>query len=296
MNIIDRQELVNEIKLREELRKAIKVVRHRRTQRALQEANLRATLQRIILTERDAADAPQYSTGINELETLLKKIIPQLEDDYKIITTDPEQRKSFRAHIIHAVQNTLSTVLPDGTPPAGPEDSIEIAESLLKELLGEEIEVTVDDDEIEDAFIPVRDQDKEEEEEEEEEPDESEVEKFGIEGLNNTGRNIAFRSYKKIESSIADSYKLLDDSKDRKEFYDYLITNLKLYFDKFEDEMAGTLEEPTTPEYEQEKSDIEASEEIPPEEEEDFGDPDEDPLLEGLMQQESDEIRSSKFI
>ena len=283
MNIIDRQELVNEIKLREELRKAIKVVRHRRTQRALQEANLRATLQRIILTERDAADAPKYSTGINELETLLKKIIPQLEDDYKIITTDPEQRKSFRAHIIHAVQNTLSTVLPDGTPPAGPEDSIEIAESLLKELLGEEIEVTVDDDEIEDAFIPVRDQDKEEEEEEEEEPDESEVEKFGIEGLNNTGRNIAFRSYKKIESSIADSYKLLDDSKDRKEFYDYLITNLKLYFDKFEDEMAGTLEEPTTPEYEQEKSDIEASEEIPPEEEEGFGDPDEDPLLEGLM-------------
>jgi len=276
MNIINREELVNELRLREELRKAINIIRHRRTQKTLQEAELRATLQKIILSERDAADTPKYSTGINELETLLKKIIPQLEDDYKIITTDAEQRKSFRAHIIHAVQNTLSTVLPDGTPPAGPEDSIEIAESLLKELLGEEIEVTIDDDELEDAFIPVRDQDKDPEEEVEELPEESEVEKFGIEGFDNTGRNIAFRSYKKIETSIADSYKLLGDGKDRKEFYDYLITNLKLYFDKFEDEMAGTLEEPTTPEYEQEKSDIEAAEEPSEmdvgEPEEDFGD------------------------
>ena len=32
------------------------------------------------------------------------------------------------------------------------------------------------------------------------------------------------------------------------------MTNLKLYFDKFEDELPGKdLEEPTTPEYEQEK-------------------------------------------
>ena len=35
------------------------------------------------------------------------------------------------------------------------------------------------------------------------------------------------------------------------------MTNLKLYFDKFEDEMAGPeLEEPTTPEYEDEKADL----------------------------------------
>ena len=34
---------------------------------------------------------------------------------------------------------------------------------------------------------------------------------------------------------------------------DYLITNLKLYFDKFEEEMNPTVTEPTTPEYEQEK-------------------------------------------
>ena len=39
----------------------------------------------------------------------------------------------------------------------------------------------------------------------------------------------------------------------RKQYYDYLITNLKLYFDTWESELEGTPEEPTTPEYEQEK-------------------------------------------
>ena len=41
-------------------------------------------------------------------------------------------------------------------------------------------------------------------------------------------------------------------------FYDYLVTNLKLYFDKFEDELAGKLEEPTTPEYEATKQEQDA--------------------------------------
>jgi len=38
-----------------------------------------------------------------------------------------------------------------------------------------------------------------------------------------------------------------------------LITNLKLYFDKFEDELQSTVPEPTTPEYEEEKKKKEAS-------------------------------------
>ena len=36
-------------------------------------------------------------------------------------------------------------------------------------------------------------------------------------------------------------------------FYRYLVTNLKLYFDRFEDELASVLPEPTTSEYEDEK-------------------------------------------
>ena len=48
---------------------------------------------------------------------------------------------------------------------------------------------------------------------------------------------------------------MLADDKDKDIFYDYLITNLLLYFDKFEDELANTLPDVSTPEYEKEKED-----------------------------------------
>ena len=65
----------------------------------------------------DNDPAPHKSTGINparktlkRLEDLLKKIIPQIEDDYKLLTTSEEQRESYRAHIIDAVVKTLTPV------------------------------------------------------------------------------------------------------------------------------------------------------------------------------------------
>ncbi len=67
---------------------------------------------------------------------------------------------------------------------------------------------------------------------------------------------MAYKSFKKIENQIIKGYEILDDEQDKTLFYDYLITNLKLYFDKFEDELQADISpEPTTPEYEQEKTD-----------------------------------------
>ena len=60
---------------------------------------------------------------------------------------------------------------------------------------------------------------------------------------------MAYQSFKKIETSIIDSYELLGDPEDQELFYDYLIANLKLYFDKFEEELAGSLDEPTNQAY-----------------------------------------------
>ena len=37
----------------------------------------------------------------------------------------------------------------------------------------------------------------------------------------------------------------LEIPEDQELFYDYLIANLKLYFDKFEEELSGSLDEPT---------------------------------------------------
>jgi hypothetical protein len=87
---------------------------------------------------------------------------------------------------------------------------------------------------------------------------EEEEETFGIEGQEETGRNMAAKTYDKIEKNIIDSYAILSDDKDRKTFRDYLITNIKMYFDKYEAELSTEVVEPTTDEYEKEKGEEEA--------------------------------------
>ena len=181
------------------------------------------------------------STGINVLEDLLKKIIPQIEDDYKLLTTSEEQRESYRAHIIDAVVKTLTPV--ELNNDAGGEDAPEGD-------LDEDIDVEIsDDDDEDDMFIDINPEEPEEEEEEEEDPRDA----FGIEGKDTTGRNMAYTTFKKIESQIIDAYDMLSNPEDQELFFDYLIANLKLYFDKFENEIQPSVEEPTNKEYDDAK-------------------------------------------
>ena len=55
---------------------------------------------------------------------------------------------------------------------------------------------------------------------------------------------MAFTSYKKVSQYILDAYDSLANPKDKKTFTEYLVINLKLYFDKFEDELQSNVEEP----------------------------------------------------
>jgi len=232
---MDRVQFLQELKLREYIRKGISVVLERKKQRLDEETKLRSVIQELIqeVAIDDNEPAPHASTGINVLEDLLKKIVPVLEIDFKKLTTSTEQRQSFRSHILSAVENILAP-------------SKVVDQSTLKE---EEVNISIGD---EDAFIPI--DDKYKDEPEEEEPADPRDD-FGIEGADTTGRNVAFESFKKIESGIVDSYDVLASQEDKELFYDYLITNLKLYFDKFEDDLASKLDEPTTDEYEAQAGD-----------------------------------------
>ena len=249
--------MTNEEKLlRENIRKAIKIVQKKKEEakrQALLEEQLLRKVVRQILKEDDVADfAPNQSTGINVLEELLKKIIPVLEEDFKSLTTNKEQRDSFRAHVVNGIETLLAPAEVNAEAP-GPGE-----EAALEELLQKinEIEVTVGgDDEMPEEFIDISG-----DEEPEEEPA-TEEEEFGT-GLedqeyNLTGRNMALRSFKKIRQNILDSYDILVDDEDREIFYDYLITNVKLYFDRFEGELAPSVEEPTTPEYDEKAGELE---------------------------------------
>ena len=227
--------------LRENVRALISLVKKKNKNTQTEEQKLRSIIREFLQHElKEAATpdndpAPHKSTGINVLEDLLKKIIPQIEDDYKLLTTSEEQRESYRAHIIDAVVKTLTPVELNNDAPEKQSPGLD-----------EEIDIDISDDE-DDKFIDIR-TDKEraaEEGEEEEDPRDS----FGIEGKDTTGRNMAYTTFKKVESQIIDAYDLLSNAEDQELFFDYLIANLKLYFDKFENEIQPNVEEPSNQAY-----------------------------------------------
>jgi len=245
--MLSRKDMQEEIYLRKAIRESVAKKFARKDKEVLQklinEMEIRKAVKKMVA--EDVENSPHKNTGINELEKLLKKIIPVLEQDFKTLTSSQEQRSSFRAHIVKAVQNLLL-----------PEIGMEKGE------LREETEVVVGDDDTEDEeilnkFIDIYGKTK---------PDittsggkKQDADSFGISGEDETGRNFAMVTFQKIEKNILDSYKLLADPSDSNLFYDYLTANLKLYFNRFEDELSTTVEEPTNPEYDEAEKEVSSS-------------------------------------
>ena len=243
------------------LRESIRhMIRHVKEKRLTEEQELRQVIQKFIdyelknLNEAQTPDnspTPNRSTGINVLEDLLKKIIPVLETDYKLLTTSSEQRQSFRSHVIQAVVGTLTPAITNNEAD-DEDDQLQEIDDFVD--MDEEIEIDVGDEIGNDGkFIDIR-TDAERSADDEQDPEDP-VDSFGIDGEDETGRNMAYQSFKKIETSVIDSYELLSNEEDQELFYDYLIANLKLYFDKFETELADKVEEPTNQAYDMAKSD-----------------------------------------
>jgi len=234
-----REKFLEELQLRGLIRTMIAESVSRRQNTSLkEEQELRNLIKHLIReAKKDTEELPHNSTAINVLESLLKGILPGLEIDYKSLTTAEQQRVSFRAHIINAVATILETE--------------EINAVAGGELVGldeqdedDNIQINIDDENLTDdeKFIDIEDRKVEEPEEEDD---------FGIPGEDETGRNLAQPAFKRIEKNIVETYGILSDEKDKTLFTDYLITNLKLYFDKWESEL-GAVQEPTTDEYEAE--------------------------------------------
>jgi len=205
------------------------------------ESLLREAIREIIKEAETGTEEPSTYTGINVLADLLKNIIPTIEDDYKMLTTSEEQRESFRNHIVHAIKNTLRPI--EVTSATDDMDENIVFDYDPRDLL-EKVTLDVIEDEPEDLdgeFIDI-------------DQDESEDQFIQIDDQNETGRNFAAETFKAVEKQIVDAYDMLADDQDQNLFYDYLITNMLLYFDKFEDELANELPDVTTPEYEEEKN------------------------------------------
>ena len=163
------------------------------------------------------------------------------------ITTEEGQRKSFRAHIIQWVKDTLAPVKLNDTESLDSEQ----AKSELAEQVDDDIGIDIEgvNDSDREKFIDASDGSENQSKKSKDEEDELTT----LSGEDTTGRNKAKRIYGNIEKSIVDYYAELDNPEDQEMFYDYLIANLKLYFDKWDGEMSKEVEEPTNDEYEQAK-------------------------------------------
>ena len=246
---------------------------------------LRSIVKNILLREATDVntDTPNRSTGINVLATTLKLVIPIIKQGYEQLTSSPEQRKSFRAHVIQNAINTLVRVdLTTGseeerragdeereevTMPDNPEVEAELdIEEPLEEPVDEleeqdEIDVTVGGDD-EDKFIDIEADDEPEEAPEPEPEGATDVAKavtgekefVQLGGLDDTGMEMAQRTFPKVQKQIADGYAMLSLKKDKEDYADFLVANLKMYFDQFDQEENVELPEPTSPEYERAKA------------------------------------------
>jgi len=241
--------------LRERIRKKISTFRSRRNQT---EEPLREAIRKI-LREGDVSDVhPHRSTAINILEDVLKKAIPTLRTDYKRLTTEKSQRDSFRAHILKAIKDALAPSLVnwqylsgqegDGLMSEPPSDNIKDSadgeeENFEMDALEEadiEVDISDDGDGETQKKVPV---------EADDEPSPEEDFGSGLEEMDETGRNMGYTSFRKISQYILDAYDTLANGKDKEVFVDYLLTNIKLYFDKFEDELQKTVVEPESSSY-----------------------------------------------
>jgi len=223
--MFDRKDLKEEIELRENVRSAIRHVLAKKVNTYTeQEEDLRHIIRQLLEGQAAvAAVAKHDSTGINALEDLLKNtnVLSTLETGYKSLTTDKQQRDSYKAHILNAVEKSLAPE--ESRKEAGEDEELGAPKQ-------EAIDITIDDKPEDDpAFIDVED------EKVAAEPDERD--NFGISGEDKTGRNRAFTDFKDIEKNILTAFDDLDNPQDIKMFEEYLLKNLALYFDKFESEL-----------------------------------------------------------
>ena len=197
---------------------------------------------------------------MNKDERILRENIQQLirHVKQKRLNEEQEIRNSLKKIMGLELKKMLSEVgTPDVDPAPNKSTGINVLEELLKKIIPvletDFKSLTTSEEQRQSFRAHIRSDAEKKAEEEEEEPDDPREEfGAGVEG-DETGRNMAYNSFKKVESTIIDSYELLSAPEDQELFYDYLIANLKLYFDKFEGELTTAVEEPTNQAYDMAK-------------------------------------------
>jgi len=223
------KELLEEQQFRKLVRKGIRMI----TERKDEEQQLCSIIKQLVSEAKAKNIAIHDTTGMNQLELLFSNtsFLDTLEKAYTSLTSNPEQRKSFRAHLLNAVESFLQfDELNRGADVEEGAPSTLMSTPVAAEALDEaNINIEIDD-EIEN---PGRTEEEREEED------------FTIPGLDETGRNIALKAFNGIKDLIANALKPIVDSRDQELFKTYLLKNINLFLDLYERRITGNI--PQTP-------------------------------------------------
>ena len=240
-----------------------------------------ALSERVLETLYEAKDQanPHPNTGINKLRDALRKAKPSIKSKYQQLTTDPNQRESFKNHFLTAMvrlfdemdalnaqggdpeelEAALDDVETGGDLEAPPTDtsSDEMAddiESSLDDLLEnilKELEIDVEDeDEKVDLTNEIEPEEKKEKTQAEKDFEkksdlEDKRQEFGAGvGGDATGRNQAFDAFNLVQTYFSDAYFDLNNPEDQEMFKKWCLYNVKLLLDKYEGELAAAPEAP----------------------------------------------------
>ena len=221
---------------------------------------------------------PHPNTGINKLRDAIRKAKPSIKTKYQQLTTDPEQRESFKNHFLTAMvrlfdeldalnaqakevdfdaeEFEMDPAQSDLEAPPSDLSSDEMAADIgddgdLDSLL-EAIDVDVEDvdvvsDEFDDAENKEVEKNKTQAQKDFEKKSEDEAKKkefgSGVEG-DSTGRNQAFDAFNLVQTYFSDAYLDLNNPEDIEMFKKWCLYNIKLLLDKYETELASSPEEP----------------------------------------------------
>ena len=258
--IIKREEFLEELQLREQVRRIIKIVKTRKQiKESNEEKRFRAVVRELIAEQEEAPGESGRATGIKVLdEEVLQNIIPIFKK-YYFQLDNPEKRESFRSHIINAAENLLNTA--DSGPAASGATLSEPDVADAAPIAEQDVSMAVGGGPRDDPmYIPMADENPAD-------PEVEDQEEFRT-GLDSeltpdqeVGALRAQTAFNGPDTTIKKAYKDLRGD-DAALFREYLITNLKLHFDTMEEELSMT-PEPTTPSYEEEKTGT-GAEELPP--------------------------------
>ena len=227
-----------------------------------QEYQLRLVIRDIIKEAKENAN-PHPNTGINKLRDSFRKAKATIKSKFQQLTTDPEQRKTFRAHMLNAFEKLffeLDALNAKGLPEEEPEGDDMDLQAPPDETLGDDTGGDVEDEidailkEVKVELEPDVEADQEETGEDEQtkkdfekktkENEEKESFNDNIEAGDTTGRNQAFDTFRLVQSYFSDAYLDLDNEDDKKMFKDWCLYNMKLLLDNYEDQLAAAPEEP----------------------------------------------------